>query len=399
MRIAILGGAGMMGSGTVRDLVSDLSDGVEQVLVADVSVKKAETLVAELGDERLQARALDVTDEHAVRGLIREADLCINAVPTMAGHQMDIFHACLDAGVPYIDYGGLGVYTVKQKAEHETWAKAGLAAVLSCGADPGMSNLICKAVAERLDTIERINLYWAATLVGPESPVLVPPYAVSTVLAEYAHTSQQFLDGRLQEVPPMSGREVLDLPEPWGRTEFMHTAHSEPLTVPFAEGFADKGIREFTWKLALPKAEHAVWEGLMKAGFNDWEDPIEVGGTSVKPGDFLARLIERNMERRKDDIPDQDGHEIHFAVGHGTAAGKATKVTCTITSGPDPLYEPYIDACTSMNVSIAAQLMLKGAMRPGVWGPEEYFDVAPYFAELRKRRFGISVEITTVESD
>jgi len=41
----------------------------------------------------------------------------------------------------------------------------------------------------------------------------------------------------------MSGRQVLDLPEPWGRTEFMHSPHSEPLTVPFAAGIADKLVR------------------------------------------------------------------------------------------------------------------------------------------------------------
>lgn len=392
MRIAVIGGAGMMGSGTVRDLVSDLSPGVTQVIVADTELARVRRLADALDDPRLDPVALDVTDAAALDAVIRRADLCVNAVPTMAGHQMAIFHACLAARVPYIDYGGLGIYTVKQKAEHAAWAEAGVTAVLSCGADPGMSNMICRAVAERLDGIARIDLYWAATLVGPESPVLVPPYAVSTVLTEYARPSQQFLDGRLTEVPPMSGRQVLDLPEPWGRTEFMHSPHSEPLTVPFAAGIADKGIRDFTWRLALPRAEHAAWSALMKAGFRDFDEPLEVGGATVAPGDFLARLIARNMARHADEIPAQDGHEIHFAVGEGTREGKPTRVRCTITSGPDPLYEGYVDACTSMNASIAARLVLAGERRPGVWAPEEYFAVGPYFAELETRRFRIAVE-------
>ena len=333
-----------------------------------------------------------MADSGALADLLKGKDLCINAVPTMAGYQMDIFRACLEARVPYIDYGGLGVYTVKQKAEHEAWVDAGLSAVLSCGADPGMSNLICKAVAEQLDSIEKINLYWAATVVGPESPVLVPPYAVSTVLVEYAHPSQQFLDGRLQDVGSMSGIEVMDLPEPWGRTEFMHSPHSEPLTVPFAEGFADKGIREFTWKLSLPKHEHDAWVGLMKAGFCDFQDPLQINGISVEPGEFLAKLIERNMERRADQIPDQEGHETHFAIGIGTKNGERVRAQVTINSHPNPLYDDYLDACTSMNVSIAAQMMLKSDLKPGVWGPEEYFEIGPYFQELEKRHFDISSE-------
>ena len=47
----------------------------------------------------------------------------------------------------------------------------------------------------------------------------------------------------------MTGREMLDLPEPWGRSEFMYSPHSEQLTVPLADGIREKGIREFTWKL------------------------------------------------------------------------------------------------------------------------------------------------------
>src|SRR5262249_15375784 len=192
---------------------------------------------------------------------------------------------------PYVDSGGLGVFTVEQKKRHAAWQQAGVAAVLGLGADPGISNMLCKAVAERLDRIERINLYWAAENLAAESPVLVPPYSLRTVLAEDAHPSQQFLDGRLTAVPPPSGKASPNLPRPRGRTEFMHTQHSEPLTVPFADGIRDKGIREFTWKLHLPRHEHEAWVALCKAGFGEFEDALAIGGTAIKPADFLDTLI------------------------------------------------------------------------------------------------------------
>ena len=37
MHIVILGGAGLMGSGTVRDLLSELSGGVTRLVIADTS--------------------------------------------------------------------------------------------------------------------------------------------------------------------------------------------------------------------------------------------------------------------------------------------------------------------------------------------------------------------------
>lgn len=394
MKITLLGGAGLMGAGIVRDLLSDRAIvPVDAVRICDASEARMAALVAELGDPRLETFALDVSDDAGLAAALAGADICINAVPTLLGFQMRIFEAALAARVPYLDLGGLGVFTVKQIAEHERFRAAGVTAVVGTGSDPGMSNVLCRAVADELDTIERINLYWAAELIGPENPVLVPPYSISTVLAEYAQPSTQFLDGRHVECAPLTGVETLDLPEPWGRCSFMYSPHSEQLTVPLAEGIAEKGIREFTWKLHLPHREHEAWVGLVKAGFGINNDPVTVGGTAVKPLDVLSAVIARNIAENQSRIPAQQSHEIHFAIGRGTRAGKPATVRCEVIITPDPLYDGYVDAGTSMNASVAAQLMLARPLRPGVYAPESYFNVADYMAELEKRRFRVRTVI------
>lgn len=391
MIITLLGGAGFMGAGIVRDLISDRAIiDIDTIRLCDASREKMEALASELGDRRITLVDLDVTDAAALKSVIAGADICINCVPTLLGFQMTIFEAALAAKVPYVDLGGLGTYTVKQLAEHERFKAAGVTAVIGVGADPGMSNVICRAVADELDEIDRINLYWAAELTGDENPVLVPPYSVSTVLAEYAHPSTQFYDGKHVECPPMSGREFLDLPEPWGRCEFMHSPHSEQLTVPLADGIRDKGIKEFSWKLHLPHREHEAWVGLVKAGFGDFNEPVEIGGVSVKPLDFLNKVIERNIKKNAEKIPAQDSYEIHFAIGQGRKNGKPCTVRVEVTVSPDPMYAPYVDACTSMNASIAAQLILANPKKAGVYAPESYFDITSYFPELEKRKFRIS---------
>ena len=323
-------------------------------------------LATELGDPRIELFDFDASDPARIAAAIAGADICINAVPTLAGHQMQIFEAALNARVPYVDLGGLGRYTVKQIAWHDRFRDAGVTAVVGVGADPGMSNVLCRAVADELDEVDRINLYWAAELVGPENPVLVPPYSVSTVLAEYARPSTQFIDGRHVECGPMQGREVLDLPEPWGRCEFMYSPHSEQLTVPLAEGIRDKGIREFTWKLHLPHREHEAWVGLVKAGFGAFDEPVAVDGVQINPLAMLTAIISRNIERNRERIPSQESHEIHFAIGRGRSKGYAATISCEAIVRPDPLYAGYVDAATSMNASIAAQLILAGPRKTGV---------------------------------
>jgi saccharopine dehydrogenase-like NADP-dependent oxidoreductase len=397
MRILLIGGAGLMAAGTARDLLSPLSPGVTRVIAADSSRERLAALQQALPDPRLETRLLDVTDRTALLALLAGCDLCVNGVPTFAGFQMPLFEACLAARRTYADYGGMGVYTVQQKAQQKRWQEAGVTAVLGLGSDPGLSNVICRAVADRLDRIERINLYWAATRIGPENPVLVPPYSLSTVLAEYANPSQQFLDGKLREVPPQSGLETMDLPAPWGRTTFVHSQHSEPLTVPFAQGIAEKGIREFTWKLSLPEREHEAWVGLVKAGFGAFEEAVTVKGVSVRPLDVLQAVIDRNIARNRSRIPAQESHEMHFAVGHGTRGGWPCRVTCRVIGRPDPLYEDYADAGTSMCMSVGVQQILARPLLPGVWAPEEYFEVDPFFAALRQRRFAVEIETQTIE--
>lgn len=397
MRILVLGGAGAMAAGTIRDLLSKQSHGIDKVIAADYSRERlAAVRAANGGDKRLDVRTIDIRDEAALKELIGECDLCINGVPTLAGYQMEIFEACFRGRKTYVDYGGLGIYTTRQKDAHERWRKAGLSAVISLGADPGLSNVLCRAVADRLDRIDRIGLYWVARFLGPENPVLVPPYAVSTVLAEYARPSMQFLKGKLKEVPPRSLEEVMDLPAPFGRCTFFCTPHSEPLTVPFAAGIRDKGIKEMTWKLSLPQHEHQAWMDLIKSGFGDFDDPIEICGKPIKPADFLDALLRRTAERNAAAMPKQEYHELHFAVGDGQRGDRSARVVARVGAGPHPLYEGYHDAATSMAMSVGAQLLM-ASPQPGVWAPEELFDTDAFLAEMSKRHFRVEIEETLIE--
>lgn len=396
MRVVIIGGAGLMGSGTIRDLLNTMSDGIESLVAADSHQERLDQLSASLDDPRLSTRVLDVANPTDLAGALQDCDLCINGVPTFAGFQMAIFEACLKARCTYVDYGGMGVYTVKQKAMHQAFVEAGVTAVIGLGADPGMSNVLCRAVADRLDTVEKINLYWTGTRVGPDSPALNPSYTISTILAEYANPSQQFLDGELKEVPAREGLVTLELPAPFGPTTFMFTQHSEPLTVPFARGIAEKGIKEMTWRLAFSKADHEAYLALVRAGFGDYDTPVEVPGGTVRPLDVLQAVIARNVAKQP--TVEGEGYDLHFAVGEGTRQGVPATVTARVLGSPHPLYDDYSDAATSMNMSIGAQQILANPLVPGVWAPEEYFSVEPYLEEVRRRHFKVEIETRMVEA-
>ena len=92
MKIIILGGAGLMGTGIVRDLVSEkcIIDFTE-LCIADISAEKISAFIDEMGDPRLSALTLDIRASDDLAGILEGYDLCINSVPTFVGKQMQIF--------------------------------------------------------------------------------------------------------------------------------------------------------------------------------------------------------------------------------------------------------------------------------------------------------------------
>jgi hypothetical protein len=46
-----------------------------------------------------------------------------------------------------------------------------------------------------------------------------------------------------------------------------------------------------------------------------------------------------------------------------------------------------------MGLSVGVQLLMRQPLVAGVWGPEEYFAVAPFFAELEARHFKVLADI------
>ncbi|CAF1594058.1 unnamed protein product, partial [Didymodactylos carnosus] len=205
-----------------RDLLATYSHSIEKLIIADSNNERLDILRQSLTDSPIEIHVIDVTDRQIILSLLVKCDVYINAVPTFVGLQMNIFHACFEAKRNYLEYGGMGIYTVQQKAEHDQWEKAEIIAILGLGADPGLFNILCRVVADRLDRIDKMNLYWTAKFIGDENSILIPPYNLSTVLAEYGNPSQQFLNGKLPQVPAQSGFETIDLPEPFTGIQELH---------------------------------------------------------------------------------------------------------------------------------------------------------------------------------
>ena len=295
MKICVVGAAGKMAEAAVRDLVE--TEEVEAILLADLNEGPLEARRQAFASPKIASAVLDLRDQEALAKLLEPVDVCLNC--TLPYFNEAIMEACLKAGSHYTDMGGLFHWAKKQLAMNDRFAAAGLTAVCGSGSAPGIVNVMARHAYLQLDSVEWVRIYDGIVNSTPPVAPLVPPYSLDTLLNEFLMSAWPFIDGDWKEFAPFSGLEEVAFPEPVGTQTCYYTIHSEPYTIAMA--FADKGIRECFFKLALPTAFEQKLRFLCDLGAAETE-AIERQGNqcgAARRHARLGRALPRWSRRRR----------------------------------------------------------------------------------------------------
>jgi len=385
MKVIVLGGYGGMSRPTVKDLLE--STEVSKVVVADILIKETQKYVAGFGDSRVSAEYADCNDRKGLVKLFKKGDLVING--TLFNFNIEVMRAALEAGIHYLDLGGLFHITRKQLELSNEFEKAGLLAVVGMGSGPGTSNLMARYAVDRLDKVESIKFRIASKNFTKSKSPLVTPYAISTFLEEFTMNPIVFEDGEFKEVPPLSGLEKIIYPEPVGEAEPMYTLHSEVATPPVV--FKDKGLKHVSFKIAFPPEFVKKLRFLIDLGFASKES-IQVKNVSVKPSDFLMSLLAKIPSENNE--PEDYG--VHRVIVKGEKDGKSVEYVMEMAvKPPGKEWGSGVAFRTGVPPSIVAQMILKGEVAErGVLPPEACIDTKIYFEELAKRDMHVFANVT-----
>jgi len=386
MNIVVLGGAGLMGRYAVRDLV--LNPEVDQVIIADLDVELARQVAAILNSPKVKVERADASDRASLVSLVSDADSLLNA--TVYYFNLPVMEACLEAGVNYVDLGGLFHTTRRQLELHERFQAAGITAVLGMGSAPGIPNVQAHYAAQRLDTIETIHIYDG--IKPPPGDDIFFGYAVPTIIDELTMPPVVYRDGEFIACEPLSEPEEYWFEPPIGLLKVHLSLHSEVATLPLT--FADKGVRECFFKInywgiseeALLKIKLFADVGL--AG----SESVEVKGVSIRPRDLLVKLMAPYTppldaflaepgdptDWRKEIVTEvtgmQDGERVTYRLGTLTAVG----------SRP-----------TGVAPAIIAHWLASGRVwEAGVFPSEAAVDPEAFFADLAKRDIHTQISVT-----
>ncbi|MFQ5910107.1 MAG: saccharopine dehydrogenase family protein [Thermoplasmata archaeon] len=288
MKVIVLG-CGMMGKEVASDLLE--TGRVSSLTVGDFNLAKAEQYVREEDDERLTAERVDVTDRGHLVPLLRRFDLAINA--TWYELNMHITRGAIESGIDYLDLGGLYRFTKKQMELDGQAKAAGVTVAIGCGSSPGLTNVLARHAADRMEKVEEIHIR-AGGVQLERKPRFAFGYSIRTILDELLLNPVLYRNGEYVEVEPLSGEETLTFPEPLGDVRFIHTLHSEIATLPT---YINKGIRLVEFKVAFPTPMLEPLKTLINLGMLG-EKPVAMKGVEIKPSEFvLAYFDSMTVER------------------------------------------------------------------------------------------------------
>lgn len=261
VRAAILG---VGGNGRAIARALDRDPRVESIRLLDHDRR---ALAA--SEKKGHAKPVDVMEVRAddANGLaraLRGSDVVAHC--TRPKHNVSVMRACVAAGVHYLDLAASGPLRLgephgilEQVGMGDAFRSAGITALLSMGLDPGMTNVLARSAADRLDIIESIRIRSGGVVNLPGFSYF-PLYSRDAFLDDILVRPTVWLDGGLQEREPVSGEERFAFPSPVGSQATYLVSHEEVKTLP---RFLGKPVGYVDFKFAvdpsLVRSLHRLW--------------------------------------------------------------------------------------------------------------------------------------------
>ena len=376
MKIVVLG-AGLMGRAVVHDLAGARE--VRDIVVADFDRERAQEVARKFGDGKASGLVADVRDTRRLAKVLRGCEVVVNC--TQYNWNLEVMRAALAARVHYMDLGGLYHMTKKQFALDRDFRRIGKLAIPGMGGAPGITNVMARALADKMERVVSIRVYNAGADEQKYDSPIAYSFSIATILDELTLSPIHFVGGRYVEKPMLSEPESGTFPAPIGKITLRHSIHSELGTL--AESFRKKGVREVFFKINYdPKLVELV-RNLVDAGFTGRE-AIAVNGTQVAPRAVLLAL----MQKKAPSKTPLDVEALRVVV---TGKNKKAPVGLAMEMWADHTARPQLSAVardTGFPAAIAAVMHGRGEIPGlGVQAPENVVPPEPFFRELKKRGF------------
>lgn len=377
-KTALLAGFGMQGQAALYDLIryGDL----RRIVVVD-NRPDLLGLLSRYSSPKVQGRRLDACDAESLARLMREADVAVEALPSVFA--LPLGELAADAGVAlvssmyYLDPGerdAASIAGVKGRLE-EIDRKArekGIVILSEFGLDPGLDLILGSRALGELDEIHEFRTYGAGIPAsGASDNPLQYKFSWSAigVMKAYHRSATVIRGGQAVTIDASQVFEpenchMLNVEEAGLTLECFPNGNC----LHYAELFGIRGTVQEMGRYTCRYPGHcAFWNKMAKCGFLD-PAPIRVGDTTVAPIEFTAELLgsQRQFQYRDDE---GDLTLVRIEV-RGKRGGETVRILYQLLDTRD-LETGFtsMQRTVGFTLSLGAQLILEGKLAPGLRTP------------------------------
>ncbi len=292
MKILVLG-SGLIGPASAYNAMVDPE--VTQVTLCDIDQQQLDAAQAKLSDleggQKLSTVRLDVRDQGATAKMMAEHDAVVGALdrPVIG---LGI-RAAAKARVPLVDL--LWPFEEEAPELKQLVEDAGSLAIVGCGVEPGLTEIMARHLAEKLDRIDELHIKCGGI---PEKPT--PPLGYKIVFGGkrmplWEGDSHIVENGQLKAVPRYSGAHAIHFPG---------VGQVEAWNEEFFPWLMDLDVLK---DLKLGTQMTVRWPGYAEKASVLWEldlvstTPIDVNGAQVAPKDLLDALLYPHVKMEEGD--------------------------------------------------------------------------------------------------
>ena len=387
MKILVLG-SGLIGPASAYNAMVDPD--VTQVTLCDIDQQQLDAAQAKLSEleagQKLNTIRLDVRDQVATTKLMAEHDAVVGALdrPVIG---LGI-RAAAKAGIPLVDL--LWPFEEESAGLKQLVEDAGSLAVVGCGVEPGLTEIMARYLAEKLDRVDELHIKCGGI---PEEPT--PPLGYKIVFGGKrmplwegdAHIVE---NGQLKAVPRYSGAHVVHFPgvgqvEAWNEEFFPWLMELDVL----------KGLK-------LGTQMTVRWPGYAEKASVLWEldlvstTPIDVSGVQVAPKDLLDALLYPHVRMEEGDR-DITCFRVEV-IGEKKGRPRRYQIE-SVDRYDEELGFTSMARTTGFTGAIVARMAARGDLQgQGMFNPEKVI-TGPRFERLVEdlAAMGIRFDLTTVK--
>lgn len=309
MHIVILG-TGMIGTTVVSEMAK--FNEIVEITAVDVRQESIDRCLKIANNSKVKGKVAVLETEEDIANVLMNADVAVACLP----HSLSLLavKAAIKAKCHLVDLVG-SQFTEKMALNKEA-QEAGVIIVPGCGVAPGITNFLAAQGIEILDEAEEAVMICGGIPRHPVSPLWYQVvFRLESVLGLYTKPAMAVENGKLVELPPLSGLENITFPDPVGLCKTVITdAHSTAFIL------KDK-VKNLYEKTVRYPGHWGKMNVLAELGFLD-KEPITVDGITTTPRAFAEKILAPKMVGESN----EDITVVRVEVS-GMKDGKSTKYT------------------------------------------------------------------------